>query len=259
MAPYVCLIPCQCHWVNTPAQNGTVTTTHAPKWQQPPHPHLLVLTSTSCHQAVLQTPHHPSRAILPSPSPLLCAISSTLVCTPPCPLDTHRHSPSPLCAVSAVSPTPACVLPLTLMSALVLLKEHLHPYATCPLLPILPSHPPWYACPHVPLIQLLTHTTIRWVLCCLALALALALALSPSSFHLACKLCRCTLTHSSCHCMSALLPCPCLLPHSCSISLTQACTQLLACSLPFVLTSRHPIPYFHMHMTVCMFVSILTL
>ena len=48
-------------------------------------------------------------------------------------------------------------------------------------------------------------------------------------------------------------------PPSCSISLTLACTWSPACSLLFVLTSTHPIPYFHMHMTVCMFVSILTL
>ena len=153
-APHARLIPCQHHRVNTPAQNSIVTATHMPKRQRLPHPHPLALTSTSHCQAVLQTPHHPSCATLPSPSPLLCAILPTLVHALPYPLNTCRYSPSPpLHAILVVSPTLACALPLTLTSAIALSKE-------CPLLPVLPSRPPWHVCPHVPLTWSLTHTAI---------------------------------------------------------------------------------------------------
>ena len=167
-APHARLIPCQCCRVNMPTKNGAVTATHAPKQRRLPHPHPLALTSTLRRRAVLQTPCHPSHATsplpshatLPLPSSLLCAISPTLVRALPRPLDTWRYSPSPFRAISAVSPTLACALPLALTSAIMPSKEHPCPRATRPLLPVLPSCPPWHARPHVPLARSLTHTTI---------------------------------------------------------------------------------------------------
>ena len=172
--------------------------------------------------------HHLALLTLADTHPLLFMLSqwSCLLWHMSCPLPHIHH-----CAIERM-PMPLC-------------------HSTSP---VLPSRPPWHAHPHVPLVQLLIHTTITWELCCLALILTL----TPLLFHLAHTLCWHTLTHLSHHCTSVLLPCPHLLPHSCSISLTLAHMWSLACSLPFVLTSRCPIPYFHMHVTACAFVSILT-